>query len=193
MGRRFNNLRAAIKYLRNIGADPNAPNPEAPAGTQLRRFQEYEAGMINVNYPRAEGSKPGELLIFQLRPFGLPAANTDVYAVPISSRTRTNGLAPFGLSEAELGIDPVTTNARQVEGFIPAKAICRIQTNRTPGSPRTSQITGARYRPIGADSYTLPFGRTTSRPTVSEQKQVILTSVEAVTAITSVSFRAEVF
>jgi hypothetical protein len=190
MGKRFSRLRAALGYLRPSGSNMAAEIPDAPAGTQLRKFQEFESGKVRIDYTRGEDSKPGELLLYQLSAFGLPAGADNLIFVPFSERAQQHGLAPFGLSIGELGIAEGTKDAKEVAGFQSAKAICRIQEG-APGSARTSQITGVSYRPVAARSYTLPFGRSGTRVLVSEQQSFILQQVEAQTAVTGVNFLPE--
>lgn len=192
MGRRFNNLDAGLRYLRPVGSDPDAIVPDAPTGTALRKYQEYKAGKVNIDYPRAAGSLPGELNIIVLKPFGLPAADTGNYRTSISNRS-AGQYSTFGLTALELGIDTTLQDTdKDAAGYIPAKAICRNITGTTASS-KTSKVTGLPYKSKTNASYTFPVGRTTGNPSWSEQKAVIIAAVSAATGNKSVTFKPERF
>ncbi len=100
MPKRFNNLDAALKYLRPVGANDTTEIPDAPTGTQLRNYQDYKAGKRMVTYTRATGSNPGDITGAALKPFGLPAADTSNFLVDISQRAITN-FAAAGVTATE--------------------------------------------------------------------------------------------
>lgn len=78
MSKRFNNLEAALKYLRPVGATEETEVPDAPAGSQLRQFQDYKGGKRVVTYTRASNSNPGNMTVASLKPFALPAADLKI-------------------------------------------------------------------------------------------------------------------
>ncbi|AFZ56912.1 hypothetical protein H6G54_12085 [Anabaena cylindrica FACHB-243] len=192
MAKRFNNLQAALTFLRTPGAAEGAEIPDAPAGTVLKKFQDYKAGKVDLDYPRSTGSLPGETIIIAIKPFGLPAADTDAYKSSVSTRS-SGEYATFGLSETVLGID-ATPQAGDIDatGYVPAKAICRNITGTT-ASTKTSKLTGLPYKSKSNASYTFPVGRTSTNPSWSEQKAAILTAVNAATGNKSASFKSEKF
>ena len=104
MVKRFNNLDAALKYLRPTGATEGTPVPDAPAGTPLAKYQDYKAGKVDLDYPRASGSLPGEINIVVVKPFALPSADTTALRTTLSGRSQGQ-FSTYGLTDAELGID----------------------------------------------------------------------------------------
>jgi hypothetical protein len=188
--KRFRNLTAALKYLRPASATEDTPLPDAPAGTPLRKFQDYKAGKVDLDYSRTSGSLPGDIKIVTLKPFALAAASTVLLKTTISNRSLTN-LSTFGLTEAEIGFtSPPDDNGIDVEGFVPAKAICRNITGTT-ASTKTSKITGVSYKSKANSSFTFPIGRTTANPVWGEQKGAILAQVGNSGGNKSVSFKPE--
>ncbi|NET72923.1 MAG: hypothetical protein F6K62_18920 [Sphaerospermopsis sp. SIO1G2] len=189
MPKRFNNLRAALTFLRTPGADPNAPIPDAPAGTVLAKFQNYEKGG-SVEYTRDPSSLPGSLLTVSVKPFGDLEADAPTAKVFLS--TRSNGaFQASGLSKTVLGIPEQVGDAIDITGFVPAKAIVRVTTGTT-ATPKTSQITGLRYNSKDSDSYTFPFGQTSANNSSKKQKSAITQAVEA-QATRGVSFKPEIY
>jgi hypothetical protein len=61
MARRFNNLDAALRYLRPASSGSDGVVPDAPAGTPLKRYQDWKAGKVDIDYPRSASSNPGSL------------------------------------------------------------------------------------------------------------------------------------
>ena len=193
MPKRFNNLQAALKFLKTPGAAEGSPVPDAPAGTVLRKFQDYKAGKVDLDYPRASASLPGSLNLVKIKPFGYPAADTTSAIVEISNRS-AGQYSTVGLSEAALGIAqlaPSGETAIKLAGFKPAKAVARNVTGTTAQS-KTSKLTGLPYKSKASASYTFPLGRTTSNPSFSEQKGAIIALIEQ-TPSRSVSFVPEKF
>lgn len=192
MVKRFNNLDAALKYLRPATAAEGDEIPDAPAGTPLKKYQDYKAGKVDLDYPRAAASLPGEFNIIALKPFALPAANTDAYRTTISNRS-AGQYALFGLTDTELGIDETLQETdKETIGYIPAKAICRNITGTTASS-KTSKLTGIPYKSKTNASYTFPVGRTSGNATWSEQKALIIANVAAAAGNKSVTFKPEKF
>lgn len=193
MPKRFNNLQAALRFLKTPGAPEGSEVPDAPAGTVLRKFQDYKAGKVDLDYPRASASLPGSLNLVKIKPFGYPAADTTSVIVEISNRS-SGQFSTVGLSEAALGIAALAQSgetAIKLVGFKPAKAVARNVTGTTPQT-KTSKLTGLPYKSKASASYTFPIGRTTSNPSFSEQKGAIIALIEA-TPSRSVSFVPEKF
>jgi len=195
MGKRFNNLDAALKYLRPPGATDGAESPDAPTGSQLRQYQDYKAGKRVITYTRATTSNPGDIKSAALKPFSLPAASTANYLVDISNRALTN-IGTAGLTADVLNIDTTTegtTNVSKVYGFTPARAIVKNVTGTGAGTPTPSKITGASYKKKAGASYSYPFGRSTDDPSYSEVKAAITNAIANSGGNKGVSFKPEIY
>lgn len=195
MAKRFKSLRTALKALRLVGAAPDSIAPEAPAGTQLRQFQQYKAEQIKVSYGKRDtASKPGELVLIGIKPFGAAQADVNIYRSSIATRSNAEDkLTLFGLTKEILGIETYDKDTTfDAAGFVSAKAICR-SVGATGADPVESQITGAKYYKTAAVSYTFPFGKVTARPSVAQQKAEILATVNAKEGKKKVSFKPEKF
>ncbi len=191
MVKRFNNLDAALRYLRPASTGEDGVIPDAPTGTPLRKYQDWKAGKVDIDYTRAAASNPGRLVKVSVKPFALPSASTDEYVTTISNRSQGQyGL--FGLSAAELGIADVDNNDIRAKGFKPAKASCRNVTGTTPTTV-TSKLTGIPYKTKADAAYIFPFGAITAQPSYSDQKAAILAAVTAAGEAKSVSFQPEKF
>jgi hypothetical protein len=194
MGKRFNNLDAALKYLRPPGANDTTEIPDAPAGTQLRQYQDYKGGKRVITYTRNASSNPGDITSAALKPFALPAANTTSYLVDISQRAITNFTAA-GVDAGALNIDTTpegTANLQKLNGFTPARAVIKNVTGTT-ATTKTSKVTGDTYKSKAGASYTYPFGRSTDDPSYSEVKAAITAAVSAATGNKGVSFKPEIY
>ncbi len=191
MVKRFNNLDAALKYLRPASAGEDGVVPDAPAGTPLKKYQDWKAGKVDIDYPRAASSNPGRLVSISIKPFALPAASTDEYVTTISNRAQGQ-YALFGLAAASLGIAEVDNNDIRAIGFKPAKAACRNVTGTT-ATTVTSKLTGIPYKTKTDVAYTFPFGAITAQPSYSDQKAAILALVAGAGETKSVSFTPEKF
>jgi hypothetical protein len=194
MAKRFNNLDAALRYLRPASAGEDGVVPDAPAGTPLRKYQDWKAGKVDIDYPRAASSNPGRLNRISVKPFALAAASTAEYGTVISNRAASQ-YTLFGLTVAELGIEDPDNDDVIAKGYRPAKAACR-NTTGTTATARPSKIIGVSYKRKASVGYNFPFGRTTGNPTYAEQKAAILASVvgaSADNAVKSVSFTPERF
>ncbi|MTJ56022.1 hypothetical protein FJR38_26915 [Anabaena sp. UHCC 0253] len=190
MAKRFNNLDAALKYLRPTSADEATPTPDAPAGTPLRNYQQYKAKQKKISYVRDAASKPGEIDVVVVKPFALLPTDTTALRTVISARA-VGQYGTFGLTEAELGVDTTLQNTdKEAVGFIPAKAICRNVTGTTT-SAKVSKVTGESYKTKANASYTFPVGRTTANPSWGQQKAFILSQVAASAGNKSVTFKPE--
>lgn len=192
MSKRFNNLEAALKYLRPPGATESSEVPDAPTGSQLRQFQDYKAGKRVVTYVRNTSSNPGNITAAALKPFSLPAADTTNFLVDISQRAITNFTAA-GVNATILNIDTTPEGAAgltKVVGFTPARATIKNVTGTT-GVPTPSKITGDSYKKKASSSYTFPFGRSTADPSYSEVKAAITAAVSTAGGNKGVSFKPE--
>lgn len=76
MGKRFNNLDAALKYLRAPGATTGTTAVTAPTGSQLAEYQEFKSGKKIVSYTRSADSKPGNIEEVALEPFSFGSGPT---------------------------------------------------------------------------------------------------------------------
>ncbi|MFN6485440.1 MULTISPECIES: hypothetical protein [unclassified Nostoc] len=191
MAKRFNNLDAALKYLRSPSAGAEDLAPDAPAGSQLKKYQDFKAGKVKIDYTRASTSNPGNIEEVALEPFALPAASTDKYIVDISKRAKDNYTAA-GVSEGVLNISATLTSATRVFGFTPARATVKNVTGTTASSA-TSKITGKQYKKKAAASYTFPFGSQASNGSFSEVKADIVAAVAGAGGNKGVSFKPEIF
>jgi hypothetical protein len=191
MAKRFNNLDAALRYLRPASAGQDGVVPDAPAGTPLKKYQDWKAGKVDIDYARSASSNPGSINKVSIKPFALPAADTGEYVISISNRAQSQ-YALFGLAAATLGIEVPDNNDIRANGYKPAKASCRNITGTTATSV-TSKLTGMPYKTKADTAYVFPFGRTSGNPTYSEQKAAILALVEAAAGNKSVSFQPEKF
>ncbi|QYX30064.1 hypothetical protein [Sphaerospermopsis torques-reginae] len=193
MSKRFNNLDAALKYLRSPEAAPDAEIPDAPAGTALRKYQDYKAGKVIIQYTRAQDSLPGTLNLVTIKPFGYLPASTVLVRVTLSNRS-AGQYSTVGLTEAALGITKIAAeNDTSIElaGFKPARCTVR-NTTGTSAAPKDSKITGLKYKVKAGATYTFPLGRTTQKASYFEQKSAIIALVET-QATRSVSFTPEKF
>lgn len=190
MPKRFNNLDAALKYMNPSGTDGNSSS-EAPAGSQLRLYQDWKSGKRAVEYgDRPAGSEPGNLLRVTIKPFAFAAADTSLYVVDLSARAQTN-YANAGLSAASLGIGTDTSNAVTVPNFSPA----RITVTTAPtgaATTQTSKLTGRRYKKKAVNSFTFPFGRITAEPTYAGAKAALLAGAVGATNRTA-TFQPEIY
>jgi hypothetical protein len=191
MSKRFNNLDAALKYLRPASAGSDGVVPDAPAGTPLKKYQDWKAGKVDIDYPRAASSNPGKLEVISVKPFALPSASTAEYITTISARAQGQ-YALFGFAAASLGIEAPDNDDIRANGYKPAKASCRNITGTTATSV-TSKLTGIPYKTKADVAYTFPFGRTAGNPTYSEQKAALFALVAAASGTKSVSFTPERF
>ena len=195
MGRRFNNLEAALKYLRPPGATEGTVVPDAPANTQLKKYQDYKAGKVIISYPRAATSNPGGFQSVALKPFALPATETQSYLVQASERA-IGAIGTAGITATDLNIDVTPSEAADLEiplGFTPARAVIKNVTGTT-GVQETSKITGDKYKAKAGASYTYPFGKGgTDATSYAEVIGNIAAAVAGATGNKSVSFKPEIF
>lgn len=167
--KRFKILKGALKYLRTSETDIDVT---LPAGTPLRKFQDYDNNKVLVNYDRRTGSLPGALLDATLNPFALPLEADSITATKVSRRATLKGevKALFTLG----GLDDAPDVAGDVRrGFIPAKCTVTIP-NATLAKPNAvSQLTGKKYKTKGSETFTFPYGKNTGNATESEARAAI--------------------
>ena len=101
MPKRFKTLNAALTYLRPTSGGDDAAVPDAPAGTALKKYQDYRSGKVRLDYTRANSSLPGETKIISLRPFALDKESTVKVTTTVSTRSFGN-IGEFGLTLANL-------------------------------------------------------------------------------------------
>ncbi|MEH1810884.1 MAG: hypothetical protein V7K26_00085 [Nostoc sp.] len=191
MTKRFNNLNAALKYLRPTTAAIDAPTPDAPTGSQLKQFQDFKAGKLNITYVREANSNQIAIDNVALLPFANGSASTDKFIVPISRRA-LNGIALAGISVDILNISTTLTGADIISGFTPARATVRNTVGTTP-TPKDSKITGAPYKKRGeSKSYTFPFGTKITNGSYAEIRGAIIAGVSDADTNRSVSFQNEI-
>ena len=192
--KRFRALKAALKYLQPTGTDGNGQAIAAPANTQLKKFQDWMGGSVDIEY----GARPASSLTKGLtnrliKLFG--GEGTDNLA---NAKLSNRSALPANMTTA--GIDATTLHwqtsgtANYDGDFVPAKAhITVTNTAQTPVAV-TSKLTGRKYKnPVG-NSYCYPFGTETATDTYKKVCNAIVTKVATgVTTGTTraVSFRPE--
>lgn len=186
MARRFKNYKFALETLRN--PDTNAPSPP-PAGTALENYKKYRGGETILDYTRENTSKPQELLVVAINPFGLTLNTTSLVRVKFSKRVNDN--TTLNTIKTVCNQQSADTVVTDLKGFIPAKAVVFVEGGTPPTTPPKSQITGVSYNPIPGNSYTFPYGQATGKIVESEVRADILTAVDALTAESTVSFSSE--
>lgn len=192
MPKRFNNLDAALKYLRKTGTGDTGDAPDAPAGSQLEQYQKFKGGKIAITYTRDNGSKPGSFDELIVKPFALGGDADDNALVDVSKRAKDAiGNTGLGLTDLNATEPSGTATAQRVFGFQPAKAIVTISQTGTANA--TSKITGRPYKKRNASSYTFPFGRKNATDNYADAKKAILAKVIAGDNNRGVSFDSEVY
>lgn len=154
MSKRFNNLEAALKLLRNASSGAFDP-ATLPAGSALHNYYLFKTGQNPVSITRAPESLPGGYDIRQVLAFG-DLNTADPIAVDVSSRAIT-AIANLGVSAVDLNLDDLSSGV-PLRDFKPAKAVIFKPDTQAENS-ETSQITGLKYDPREGASYTLPFGQ----------------------------------
>ena len=192
MPKRFNNLDAALKYLRKTGTGDTGEAPDAPVGSQLEQYQKFKGGKIAITYSRDNNSKPGSIDELIVKPFALDGDTADVALVGVSKRAKA-AIANTGLALSDLNATEPSDSAtaQRIFGFQPAKAIVNI--SQTATSNATSKITGRPYKKRNSDSYTFPFGKKDTTTNYAEAKAAILAKVLTGDNNRGVSFDSEVY
>ena len=154
--KRFRALKAALRYLKPTGTSGDGQAVAAPANTQLKKFQDYMGGSVNVTYgARASGSLTKGLGTKLIKLFGAGATNNLVEA-KVSNRA-VDKIADAKIDTATLNW--LTSGTAAYDGqFIPARAhIIIVAANATALTPE-SKLTGRKYKSKKANGYTYPFG-----------------------------------
>lgn len=191
MPKRFNNLKAALSYLKPATGTGTAAEP--PATSQLKKFKDFYTRAAEVNYTRAPASRPGKILETTVLPFSV-SYDSDRAVVPISQRAR-DAISTVGLTQATLGIRDRTADDIDYDNFTPAKAIViRSGTPSTTGTP--SQITGRNYKKSNNTTFVLPYGQggatgATSQEIVHVKQAAITTAVATAASGRKVRFTPE--
>ena len=175
MNKRFKILKGGLKYLRTESDDAN---PDAPAGTPLREFQDYIRGAKNVTYTRANDSLPEELLEIAINPFYFAVNANSLTKVPISKRTKDfTGIS--ALRNAAGITDPVPETATSLENFFPAQCTASIRDASKDDNNARSELTGVKYKKKGYRNYTFPYGATTENDREGEARAAIIAAAGA--------------
>lgn len=191
MPKRFNNLNAALRYLNPKGTDDGTATGEAPAGSQLREYQDWRSGKRSIEYgDRPDSSKPKNLIPVAVKPFAIPSTDTDEYIVDLSDRA-DKGKATASVTDTLLGYKTDLSSAQNVSNFTPARVtISSVGTGAT--TTATSKITGRKYKKKNTSSYTYPIGQTTANKSYKEIKTAIVAAIASGTNL-SASFSAEIY
>lgn len=167
MAKRFSRLKYA---LRTIQSPTGTSNNQPAAGSILEKFQQYQVGGADINYPRAATSKPKSLLQFAVQPFAF-AVGTTYALVPLSQRVDEN--TGIDAVQTACNLAPATTAGAAIfRGFIPAKVTVMIKGAQSD-TQKFSQITGIPYNPVEGASYTLPYGKSATNENEMEVRNAI--------------------
>ena len=186
MTKRFRVLNAAIKYLATSAADDR---PQAPAGSYLREYQDWRAGLREVSYTRNTTSNPDKLLKVAINPFGYTIGTANQALTTLSKRTENYAKVAGVRTAANIELELVD-DAKPVIGFVPAKATVFAGTGTTTTVTGGSKITGVVYKKRNGASYTFPYGASSTNPREINVREAILTVVKD-EENTSVSFTSE--
>ena len=192
MPKRFHVLKSALRYLRTVGSTEGTAVPDAPAGTQLKKFQDFRAGKTIIKITRATDSLPGNESYCSLKPFAQPASDTTKLLVNLSGRAYTN-LTETALTNVLLAIDSTpqgTAGLEKIRGFMPAKVTVSI-TTAGAGTATSSKITGESYKKKSTKTYTFPFGSGGTNTSYKAAKAAIIAAVSTGTANRGVTFKPE--
>ena len=185
MGKRFNRLDYALKSLRTPTG--TGTTPDAPTGSILANYQEVASGKKTLSYPRAEASKPGNILQVSVLPFFFGGTTGSEAIVSFSKRVSDE--TTLDTVESACNHIVVDVDAHQeVKGFFPAQATVAVFDGTD--SNKTSQITGVPYNSKDRKSYTFPYGASATEKAEGNVRKDILTAVNAL-ANASVSFSSE--
>lgn len=183
--KRFSRLQYGLTMLRTPTGTGTIP--DAPAGTVAKEFQDFKAGKKDINYPRAEASKPGSIEKVSILPFYFAGAAGKETIVSLSKRA--DDKTEFdGIQTACNHITADYDLHGTLANFIPAKAV--VFDAGTTSTTATSQITGKRYEKRAGASYTFPYGASATEQAERNVRQDILTVVNTLTNV-SVSFSSE--
>lgn len=186
--KRFKILKGALKYLRTSETDIDVT---LPAGTPLRKFQDYDNNKVLVNYERRAGSLPGTLVDATLTPFALAIGAGSITATKVSKRVTTKADVKALFNEAGLDDTPAVAGEPR-KGFIPAKCTVIIPNATLKKTNEPSQLTGKRYSTKGSEAFTFPYGKSTGFPTESEVRAAITEALNN-NPTYNVTFKSEKF
>lgn len=188
MAKRFRTLRNALTYLQSTTAEGTPV--AAPAGSQLKEFQDWYSKQRVITYTRDAASKPGQLDEVAIKPFGVLSTSTTMALVDYSKRAK-DGVSTAGVTAA-LKHAANTTGASKIIGFEPARAVITV-VGTGNGTPTDSKITGRKYNKKSNNSYTYPFGQGTAAADASYESRRLDFLTAVANSTKTVSFRPEVF
>lgn len=186
--KRFKVLRGALKYLRTSETDVDVT---LPAGTPLRKFQDYDNNKVLVTYTRRTESLPKQLVNGNINPFALPLNAASLTVAKVSKRAidKADVKALF----VKGGLDETPNQAAEErKGFIPAKCTVTIPNATLKKTDEPSRLTGIRYSTKGSESFTFPYGKSSGSPTEYEARADIVLALAANPSY-KVSFKSEKF
>jgi hypothetical protein len=186
--KRFKILKGALKYLRTSATDIDVT---LPAGTPLRKFQDYDNNKVLIDYTRRTGSLPGELVDATLTPFAMVIGTASITATRVSKRVVDKAQVKALFNEGGLDDTPATAGAER-KGFIPAKCTVIIPNTTLKKTNVTSQLTGKKYSTKGSETFTFPYGKSTGFPTENEVRAAITEALNT-NPTYKVSFKSERF
>lgn len=173
MTKRFKILDGALNYLRT---NSDEANPDAPAGTPLKQYQDWKKGARNIEYTRQADSLPEALNDVKIIPFYYETNVSNLTIVPLSKRVQDESLMNAFLTAAN--VDAGETNpGRRLNGFIPAKCTVSIPDSTRDNANATSKLTGVSYKKKGAKTYTFPYGASTTDQREQSVRNKILAAV----------------
>lgn len=154
MTKRFKILDGALNYLRTNSTEAN---PDAPAGTPLKAYQDWKKGARNVTYDRPDGSNPEKLIDVAVIPFYFDPVETSLTRIPISKRVQDfTGISTLR-GAANITVD-VPAEVQDLRGFFPAQCTVSVPDASRDNPNAESSLTGVKYNKKGARSYTFPYG-----------------------------------
>lgn len=196
MLKRFKLLNSAVKLITppSSGTTPPTPpviNPESPLG----KYRSWKAGEREVTYVRTAESLPGELVTVSVFAFADTAVDGKTAAdnsIPVTASKRALDNTAIGtIKNACNHVEFNPEKHLEIAGFKPAKVTVR-KLGAKSTVQETSKLTGRKYTPRDADSYTLPMGGTGAIKSVREARKAIITAAKAITTgIYKVSFTDE--
>ncbi|NJL53091.1 MAG: hypothetical protein HC930_14500 [Hydrococcus sp. SU_1_0] len=185
MVKRFSKLEYALKTLRTPTGTGAAP--AAPAGSILKKYQDYAAGSVTLEYPRAADSKQGNILKVSVLPFFFGGGEQTGTIVSLSKRA-SEGSTIGSVKAACNHVVADESVHDERRGFQPAKATIFDYTGTN--TSQVSKITGVKYQAKGGKSFTLPYGASATEKSESAVRKDIITAVKAISTA-SVSFKSE--
>lgn len=152
--KRFKILEGALDYLRT---NDEAANPDAPAGTPLKEYQDWKKGARNVSYDRPADSLPEALVDVAINPFYFDVSAQSLTRVPISRRV-LNFAGISTVRNAANITTSITPIVQELAGFFPAQCTVSIPDSTRDNDNAESKLTGVKYKKKGFRSYTFPYG-----------------------------------